>query len=156
VKRAIILIILAIILSGLHAQSGLFRLSYDQSVAAADSILRSNNMIPKAMVSNKIEYVESKGKYLENMILFVKPGANTIIGWSIKYRKTNTAEMDSIILNTLVALHGDKNHYDEATDQLIWFLTDVRSVHVMYSEDQEMIILYYDSFYDKQFKKDGQ
>ncbi len=143
-------------LFGLHAQTGLFRLSYEQNVAAADSILRANNMIPKAVVNNRIEYVESAGKYLENMILFVKPEDNTVIGWSIKYRKTNTAEMDSIILNTLVVLHGDKNHYDEATDQLIWFLTDKRSVHVMYSENQEMIVLYYDSFYDKQFKKEGQ
>ena len=153
-KRAFVLIILCIILSGLHAQSGLFHLSFDQSIASADSILRANNMVLKGLHDNKLEYVEIQKKYMSSILLFVKPDTKTLIGWSVKYLKTNTSEMDSLVLNTLATIHGDKNYYDEETDQLIWFLTDVRSVHVMYSPEQEMIVLYYDSFYDKQFKKE--
>ncbi len=55
-------------------------------------------------------------------------------------------------METLQELHGKTNHYDEETQQLIWFLSTTRTVHVIYTEDNSLTVLYYDNKYPELFK----
>jgi len=54
-------------------------------------------------------------------------------------------------------MHGVTNDFEEETQQLIWFLTNTRTLHVMYAQDGSLTALYYDSYFADLFRmgKDG-
>ncbi len=153
-KDIILMAIMLMLAVGLCAQGGLFDLYYDAPLETAHQIMLENGFELFDSRANIGEYRSSSNIHVTNILLLVSPENKTLAGWLVKYSKENTAENDSYVLDTLKKLYGETNHYDTDTEQLIWFLTDARTVHVMYSEFDELIVLYYDSRFPNLFRFD--
>ncbi len=151
-KKSILCIVFSLLLLTLFGQSGLFDLFYDADLATAHEIMAENGFELFDARGNIGEYKSQTNIYVSSILLLADVKTNTLVGWLIKYSKENSPEHDSYILDTLAQMYGEKNHYDEDTDQLIWFLSDIRTVHVMYGAQEDLIVLYYDSRYPGLFK----
>lgn len=154
-KKIIVLLFLAACALGLSAQTGLFNLSYAMPFAEADSLMNFHKYFAKDSQDNQVRYYSTENKFIDAVIVFVEPKSRRLIGWFIKYNPGNTEDNDTYVIHTISQMHGEKNHYDEDTQQLIWFLSTTRTVHVMYAEDGGMTVLYYDSYFHDLFNLDG-
>jgi len=146
-----LIILLTVFAVYAHAQQGLFDLSYDLPLQTANDILEEGGFFLYDSRGNVGEYRSQDNIYVSSILLMAEPEKKTLAGWLIKYSKENSADNDAYVLDTLQKMHGEKNHYDKDTEQLIWFLTDSRTVHVMYGESNDLILLYYDSRYPQLF-----
>jgi len=135
----------------LSAQTGIFNLSYEDDFEVADAKLGISDFYRAQSRGNLIEYRSKTNEFVDYIVLTMEPKTMKMIGWFIRYKANNTAEMDSIVLDTIASLHGKENFYDTDTEQLIWFLTDTRTCHVMYIEGDSLLILYYDAFFSDLF-----
>jgi len=150
-KRLFILLLLLIGCFGLNAQTGLFNLSYAIPIEEADSLLALSDFYTPNINDNLVRYYPENSNYVEAILVFVEPQTRRIIGWFIKYSPDNSEEDDAYVLQTLQEMHGKTNHFDEETQQLIWFLSTTRSVHIMYADDNSLTVLYYDSYFRELF-----
>ena len=139
----------------LHGQTGLFNLSYALPLAEADSLLRSNGFAYKDSEGESHRYFPVDNAMVEAVLIFVEPKSERLAGWFIKYKPENTEADDNFVMETLQELHGKKNIFDEDTQQLIWLLSTTRSVHVLYSGDNSLTVLYFDAKFADYFKLKG-
>ncbi|MDD4309941.1 MAG: hypothetical protein PHO32_06135 [Candidatus Cloacimonetes bacterium] len=151
-KKISILLFLVTLALGLFAQSGLFDLSYAIKLVEADSIMVYNGFVGSEPANNMVKYTPAANDLVSAIILFVEPKTQRMIGWFVKYNSENTEENDDYVVRTLAKLHGETNHFDDDTQQLIWYLSTTRTVHVMYSADNSLTVLYYDSHFPELFK----
>ncbi len=150
-KRLIILLILTAGSIALSAQTGLFNLSYAIPIEEADSLLALSNFYTTDLNENLVRYYPKDSDLVEAILVFLEPQTRYVIGWFIKYNPDNTEENDAFVLQALQELHGKTNHFDEETNQLIWFLSTTRTVHIMYADDNSLTVLYYDSYFAELF-----
>ena len=150
-KRLAILLILIAGCFALRAQTGLFNLSYAIPIEEADSLLTQIDFYTPNFNDNLVRYYPKTSSYVEAILVFVEPKTRRMVGWFIKYSPDNSEEDDAYILQTLQELHGKTNQYDEETQQLIWFLSTTRSVHIMYADDNSLTVLYYDAHFPELF-----
>jgi len=150
-KRLAILLILIVGCFALSAQTGLFNLSYALPIEEADSLLTQIDFYTPNFNDNLVRYYPKTSSYVEAILVFVEPKTRRMVGWFIKYSPDNSEEDDAYILQTLQELHGKTNQYDEETQQLIWFLSTTRSVHIMYADDNSLTVLYYDAHFPELF-----
>ncbi|MCK9309751.1 MAG: hypothetical protein PHH43_02455 [Candidatus Cloacimonetes bacterium] len=150
-KKIIFLFVLITCALGLYAQSGLFNLSYAMPFAEADSLLNAQGFFAKDSEKDLLRYFPKDNKLISAVIIFIEPKSQRIIGWFIKYDPSNEEKYDKLVIDSIMALHGEKNHFDEDTEQLIWFLSTTRTVHVVYALDGGLTVLYYDSFFHELF-----
>jgi len=150
-KRLAILLILIAGCFALSAQTGLFNLSYALPIEEADSLLTQIDFYTPNFNDNLVRYYPKTSSYVEAILVFVEPKTRRMVGWFIKYSPDNSEEDDAYILQTLQELHGKTNQYDEETQQLIWFLSTTRSVHIMYADDNSLTVLYYDAHFPELF-----
>ena len=148
-----------LVLSGilLFGQVGLFNLEYAMPMAQADSVLVAQGFKMDGKAGDLVRYFPVDTNYVTSIILFVEPKTERIVGWFIKYNASNTEENDDFVIKRIQELHGKNNHYDDETKQLIWFLSTTRMAFVVYTEYNELTVLYYDSHFPDLFRlKDGQ
>lgn len=136
----------------LQAQTGLFNLSYAIPLSEADSLLALSGFQAKDSGKDIVRYFPKDSELVDAILVFVEPKTQRIIGWFIKYSPNNTEDNDALVMETLQQLHGETNHFDEETQQLIWFLSTTRTVHVIYAEDNSLTVLYYDSKFPELFR----
>ncbi|MBM4403255.1 MAG: hypothetical protein FJ042_02530 [Candidatus Cloacimonetes bacterium] len=157
IKRIVILFV-CIFAWALYAQTGLFDLTYGEALSTAKGKLSSAGFVLVDQSSSVVEYTPSEQSksynIVDGIILIVNPGSDKTVGWFIKYNGENTTELDSIVLDALLEMHGENNEYDESTDQLLWNLGGTRSLHVMYTMENCLSILYFDSAYEELFSMD--
>jgi hypothetical protein len=151
-KKQIILLLLLLAGFALQAQTGLFNLSYAIPLTEADSLLALSGFYTKDSGNDIVRYFPQDSKLVDAILVFVEPKTQRILGWFIKYSPNNTEEYDALVMDTLQQLHGKTNHFDEETQQLIWFLSTTRTVHVLYAEDNSLTVLYYDNKFPELFK----
>lgn len=152
-KKILIVSFIMLAASMLCAQSGLFDIAFDMPLTVVNKVLKEADFEFFDARANIAEYRSATNIYVSSILILANPQTESLAGWMVRYSPDNSAENDSYILDTLTKMYGDKNYYDTDTEQLIWFLTDVRSVHVMYGASEELLVLYYDSRYPGLFKK---
>lgn len=150
-KKIILLILCACLFGGLYAQKGLFSLSYGLTLAEADSVLAISGFFPENSEKDVVKYYSDINEFVEAILVFVEPKSQRIAGWFVKYNSDNGEDNDHLVIDRIANMHGETNHFDEETQQLIWFLSTTRTVHVMYSEDGSLTALYYDSHFPELF-----
>ncbi len=152
IRKIIFISLLMLCAVALNAQVGLFNLEYAMPLAQADTLLLSQGFISDGTANSLVRYKQTEDEFVTALILFVEPTTQRIVGWFIKYNAANSEEHDDFVLRHLQELHGKTNMYDEETQQLIWFLSTTRNVFVVYSEYNELTVLYYDSHFPDIFK----
>lgn len=155
-KKIIFLLIIVAISSGLFAQSGLFNLSYGMSLAEADSILARASFQPEGSQKQAVKYYSDINEFVSAILVFLEPNSQRIAGWFIKYNSDNGEDNDHLVIDRISNMHGETNHFEEETQQLIWFLTNTRTLHVMYAQDGSLTALYYDSYFADLFDMKSQ
>lgn len=150
-KRIVLMLILALGFISLFAQTGLFDLAYAMPRSVADSLLVSKGFAAKDSTSTLLRYFPKDNEFVDAIIVFVEPKSDRLIGWFIKYSPEMSENNDQFIIHTISDMHGEKNHYDEDTDQLIWFLSTTRTVHVVYADDGGLTVLYFDAYFSHLF-----
>jgi hypothetical protein len=150
-KKYLILIIAMSISAGLFAQRGLFGLAYGISIAEADSILATHGFFAEGSEENAVKYYSEINDLVEAIMIFVEPGSQRAAGWFVKYNSINGEDNDHLVIDRISNMHGETNHFDEDTQQLIWFLSTTRTLHVMYAPDGSLTALYYDSVFPELF-----
>jgi len=144
--KKIILILAAMTLAvGLFAQKGLFNLSYGMSLDEADEILALSGFHAEGSEKHAVKYYSDINEFVSAIMLFMEPNSNRLAGWFIKYNSDNGEDNDHLVIDRIAMMHGETNHFEEETQQLIWFLTNTRTLHVMYAQDSSLTALYYDS-----------
>jgi hypothetical protein len=151
-NKLLSVIILLTACTGLFAQMGLFNLSYAIPLAEADSLLSLSDFSVRDTTNNMVRFFPKSNDLVDAIIVFVEPKTQRTAGWFIKYNPANTEENDAFVMETLQQLHGETNHYDEETKQLIWFLSTTRTVHIVYAEDNSLTVLYYDAYFADLFR----
>lgn len=150
-KKIILLILASCLFGGLFAQQGLFSLSYGITMAEADSILAISGFFAGNSESDVVKYHSDINEFVEAILLFIEPKSGRLAGWFVKYNSENGEDNDHLVIDRISNMHGETNHFDEETQQLIWYLSTTRTVHVLYSEDGSLTALYYDSHFPKLF-----
>lgn len=151
-RKIVILALLVLTGAALYAQMGLFNLEYAMPLVQADSLLMSQGFVLEGNADNLKRYRQAENEFVTALILFVEPKTQRLVGWFIRYNAENSEENDDMVLRRLQELHGETNVFDEETQQLIWFLSTTRNVFVVYSEYNELTVLYYDSHFPEIFK----
>ncbi|MCK9584925.1 MAG: hypothetical protein M0R69_08520 [Candidatus Cloacimonetes bacterium] len=150
-KKIIFLLITLALSWGLFAQSGLFNLSYGMPLDEADTILATAGFRPEGSEKNAVKYYSDINEFVAAILVFLEPKTQRIAGWFIKYNPDNGEDNDHLVIDRIANMHGETNHFEEETQQLIWFLTDTRTLHVMYAQDGSLTALYYDSYFAELF-----
>jgi len=140
--------------AGLYAQRGLFNLAYGQSIAQVDSILAFHGFYPGGSEKSTVKYYSEINDLVEAIMVFVEPESQRIAGWFVKYNSLNGEDNDHLVIDRIMNMHGETNHFDEETQQLIWFLSTTRTLHVLYADDGSLTALYYDSVFPDLFIMD--
>ncbi len=153
-RKSLLILAFSAFLITLFGQSGLFDLYYDADIETAHEILSENGFELFDVRGNIGIYKSETNLFVDSILLLADIKTDTLVGWLVKYEKDNSAEQDSFVLDTIAKMYGETNHYDEDTDQLIWFLSDIRTVHVMYGSQDELIVLYYDARHPGLFSLD--
>ncbi len=151
-KKIIILILALGFVAGLSAQKGLFNLSYGISLSDADSLLALSGFFAEGSEEDAVKYYSDINEFVEAIMLFVEPKSGLLAGWFVKYNMENGEDNDHLVIDRITNMHGETNHFDEDTQQLIWYLSTTRTLHVMYAVDGSLTALYYDSHFPELFK----
>ena len=151
-KRLALLVITLCLGLGLYAQVGLYGIFYDASMAEADSILIEEGFeVGDANTGSLVNYYPVGNSKVEALTLIMNPESKSVVGWLVQYNAKNTEEEDNFVFLQLNRMHRDWFKEYKETDQLVWFLTETRTVHLVYRDNGSMTVLYYDSVYDKLF-----
>ncbi|MCB5278219.1 MAG: hypothetical protein PHY41_07535 [Candidatus Cloacimonetes bacterium] len=150
-KKIILILFGLMLFAGLFAQRGLFNLAFDITMSEADSILAVSGFFPEGSEEDAVKYYSDINLYVSAIIVFMEPDTKRVAGWFIRYNSENGADNDHLIMQKISHLHGETNHFDEDTQQLIWFLTDTRTLHVMYAYDGSLTALYYNALFPELF-----
>lgn len=151
-KKILILLLILGAISGLFAQRGLFNLSYGNTMAEVDSILMRQFFYPAESGKNYVKYYSDINELVESIMVFVHPESQRIVGWFVKYSPENSRESDELVIRRVMNIHGETNHLDKDTGQLIWLLSTTRSLHLIYAEDESLTALYFDSYFANLFQ----
>nr|MDK2850808.1 hypothetical protein [Candidatus Cloacimonadota bacterium] len=150
-KKIIFLIIALTISVGLFAQKGLFNLSYGMTLEEANNVLAQAGFYPEESEAHAVKYYSDINELVSAIMLFLEPNTKRLAGWFVKYNPENGEDNDHLVIDRITMMHGKTNHFDEETQQLIWFLTNTRTLHVMYAQDNSLTALYYDAFFAELF-----
>lgn len=151
-KQYIIAFVLVLAAAGLFAQTGLFHLAYDMPLLQADSMLVRMGFMPSRPESaSMVHYHSVRNPKVEDISLIVNPETVRLVGWMIKYNPSNTEEEDNRVFNSLIEMHRDWFRNYSETGQIVWLLDEGKTVHLIYLENGQLSVLYYDSDYDSLF-----
>jgi hypothetical protein len=154
--KKIIFLVIALTLSlGLFAQKGLFNLSYGMSLENANDVLAQAGFHAEESEAHAVKYYCDINEFVSAILLFLEPNTNRLAGWFVKYNSDNGEDNDHLVIDRIAMMHGETNHFEEETQQLIWFLTNTRTLHVMYAQDGSLTALYYDSYFSELFDMRG-
>ncbi|NLO43899.1 MAG: hypothetical protein GX106_02895 [Candidatus Cloacimonetes bacterium] len=144
-KKVIMILVVLACFSGLFAQKGLFNIRYGMSTEEVDEVLARASFYPRESEDNAVKYYSDMTLTVSAIMVFFEPQTSKVAGWFVKYLPDLGGMNYHLIIDRIQNMHGTKNHMDEETNQLIWFLTDVRTLHVMFGPDGGLMALYYDS-----------
>lgn len=150
-KKLVMIIAIMACFSGLFAQKGLFNIRYEMTAQEVDEVLARASFYPRESENNAVKYYSDMSLTVSAIMVFFHPDSGKVVGWFVKYLPDLGGMNYHLIIDRIQNMHGTKNHMDEDTNQLIWFLTDVRTLHVMFGPDGSLTALYYDSFYSDLF-----
>ncbi len=147
IRYAFIVMLCMLACSG-FAQNGLFDLNFGEAVAISISTMNANGFRNTGFSHSVLDFAPTKEspshEFVDAVMLVFDPDTEVLVGWFIKYNGNNSSDIDKVILDALVSMHGDEQQYDEDTDQLIWHLGGTRTVYAMYTPDDCLVILYFD------------
>jgi len=150
-NKILLVLIGLFMMVGLFAQHGLFNLAYDMTLEEVDGTLAVAGFFPEESEEDAVKYYSDINLHVSAIMVFVEPKTQRVAGWFVKYNPENGEDNDHLIIDRISNMHGATNHYDEDTQQLIWFLTDTRTLHVMYAFDGSLTALYYNSLFPELF-----
>ncbi|HOC94405.1 MAG TPA: hypothetical protein PK802_00835 [Candidatus Cloacimonadota bacterium] len=144
-KISSITILLLLAVAGLSAQSGLFGLSFGDTLNRADSLLASQRFFAKEVENTLVKYYSSTNKMVESIVLVVHPEQETVAGWLVRYNEYNSKKQDDHVLDKLHEMHGEAVHLDKENARVTWTLTPTRTVTAWYSKPNNLTVFYHDS-----------
>lgn len=151
-KTILPLIAILVLCVGIHAQTGLFGLSFGDHLNRADSLMSFHGFVAQEVEGSMVKYFSDYNKLVESVVLFVNPGTEKLAGWFVKYSQNNTREQDQFVEDQLHLMHGEAVFIDLENEQVIWNLTDTRSVHYEYVPPGNLAVLYYDMVFKELFE----
>jgi hypothetical protein len=144
-KNVMLILLLALTAITLPAQTGLFGLSYGDSLNRADSLMSSNGFVARSVEGSMVKYHSDYNELVESVVLFVQPETEVLAGWFVKYSKDNTEQQDHFVLDKLHEMHGVEVLVDQESEKVTWVFDASRSVTVGYSSDGSLCAYYYDA-----------
>lgn len=158
--KKLLMILLGLgLMTGLFAQRGLFNLAYDMTLEEVDNTLAIAGFFPEGSEEDAVKYYSDINVHVSAIMVFMEPKTQRVAGWFVVYNPENGEDNDHLVIDRITNMHGETNHFDEDTQQLIWFLTDTHTLHVMYSPNGSLTALYYNAMYPELFimrEKPGQ
>ncbi len=150
-KKILLVLIGLTLMVGLFAQRGLFNLEYDMTLDQVDAVLAVSGFFPEGSQEDAVKYYSDINLFVSAVLVFMEPKTKRVAGWFIKYNAENGEDNDHLVIDRITNMHGETNHFDEDTQQLIWFMTDTRTLHVMYASDGSLTALYYNALFPELF-----
>lgn len=144
-KQPLLIIALTLVLAGLSAQTGLFRISFSDPLNKADSLLVQSGFFAQSVEGNLVKYYSDSNKTVESVVLIVDPVSEIVAGWLVRYSSENSHKQDEALIDRLVTMHGEQVLIDEETRQITWALTASRSVSVAYVKPNNLVVYYRDA-----------
>ncbi len=151
-NRLTLILAVLLVTVGAAAQTGLYKLSFQDDLNTADSLLFSQGFQAEEIEGSLVKYYPLANDRVESVVLFVNPETELVAGWFVLYSQENTPEEDDYVIQRLHLMHGDEVQILGDRNQLVWGLDATRSVHAQYSSEGNFCVLYYDSEWDGLFE----
>jgi hypothetical protein len=143
-KKIYIAVLFMLAAAALSAQTGLFGISYGDTLNKADSLMSQQGFVAREIEGSMVKYSSDYNKLVDAVALFVDPETEIVAGWFVTYSKENTKEQDSYILDQLHRMHGEAVLADRENERLSWIFSDTRSVTCAYSSSGNLCVYYHD------------
>ncbi len=141
-KKIYLTLLLAALLAGLSAQTGLFELSYGDTKEAALANLEDKGF---SVVRDSLEtvVVSDGGDLVESIELSFSGEDDTLNGWTVYYIPQDDDDIEEMVVDFIISWHGDDYEYDPDWEMYIWELDEDHSVSAYYDWDYYYFIADY-------------
>ena len=150
-KHVLLTLALIALCAVASAQTGLFGLSFDQSMDAAISTLQAKGFKVTLKETSVVELTNSSIKDLKRVRLFFYE--KKLSSWYVYYDAAKKPELKARITKEIEALHGKGQIWDDYSSEWGWKLANDNAVCLREdSEDKELLVTY--SYWEEFFGTD--
>lgn len=140
-KKLFIALVFIILALGLYAQTGLYGISFGQSMDAAIANLQSKGFKVILKETSLVDLTNTGIKDLKRVRLFFYE--KKLGSWYVFYDTQNKADIKARIVKDIETLHGKGQIWDEYENEWGWQLANGNAVYLKEDrEDKEVIVEY--------------
>ncbi len=121
----------------LGAQTGLFDISYGMSLEYAVAHLEEEGFTVSDETESWLELMPNDNYYVDEIELDFSDDGSELLGWSITYLPQDDEDIEDLVMEALVARHGDDYEWDDYMELYYWDLDGVHWVYAGWDWDYE-------------------
>lgn len=121
-KKILVMGLIALMAAVLSAQTGLFDLSFGDSMDDAIEILESNGFSVDETGENYMVMVDEENYYVNYLRMNFADGL--LVGWSIEYNDPDDEDIEDLVMDALVSRHGEDYYWEDDWEYYYWNLGD--------------------------------
>ncbi len=127
-KKILILCLFAFSILLLHAQTGLFELSFEDDVETCVQIMAERGFQLEEGDDNSLIYTNADNDLVEYIELIFDEEDLYLIGWTICYNDVDYEDIEELVIDTMIGYHGEDYSWDVALEIYTWQLNDTYMV----------------------------
>lgn len=141
-------VLFSIFCLSLVAQTGIYGLSYGQSMEDAEKTLKAAGFTVSERLTDKIIFAAEKIPSLKKLIVNKTSEGNNVYSW-FAYYDTNALDEDAAV-EMVENINGSYDIYDDYDYVYIWDIGNDKAIYVFENYEDETVIEYsiWDSYYD--------
>jgi hypothetical protein len=141
-KGIILVIAFVMLVASMFAQTGLFGLSYGQTLKEANKILVAKGFKEVRTSDDFVRYSNPKLASLTDLVVN-NYGKNGIVsGWTAYYKVNDDPKQMDILRAEIDAIHKTYSSYDNVFEERCWELGNDHAVYLKYLSKDTIIIDY--------------
>ncbi len=132
------LILLLVLLAALgYAQTGLFGLSYGDSLEKVQQLLSEPPLDFVVESSDGVEYtfVPQDNEYVERIVAYFDEETKTLGMWQVSYIEQEEETAEEVAYESAYEWHGEETAWDDDFELYIWDLGEGKSLKIGYDVD---------------------
>jgi len=135
-KKALLMIALALLATAFFAQSSLYDLAYDAPLNDTVASLKAKGFVETSRTDKSVNFNGGKDQELPVVKLSLNTDGQSIAGWVLEYNLKDQPDLAETILASLEALHGEASVVADYDYDYIWYFADNKALYVtLYTGD---------------------
>lgn len=135
-KKALLMIGLALLATAIFAQSSLYDLAYDAPLNDTVANLKAKGFVEIARTEKQVTLNGGEDPELPLVKLYLNTDSPTVSSWKLEYNLQDQPELAETILASLEALHGECSVTNDYDYDYIWYFADNKALYItLYTGD---------------------